>query len=72
MSQKRKMQRAALRKLGPAYKHATMIIVDRKDGRFSWAVQCSRTAKILMGPRGRFDDEEQAWEAGWKEALSHA
>lgn len=72
MSLKRKIQRNVLRKLGPEFAHATMIIVDRKDGRFAWAVQCQRTDKILIGPRGRHDTEEQAWSAGWEEALKRA
>lgn len=72
MSLKRKLQRAALRKLGPEFAHATMIIVDRKDGRYAWAVQCTRTAKMLVGPRGRYETENEAWAAGWEEVFTRA
>jgi hypothetical protein len=66
---RRKLRRQVLRKLGPAYKHATMIVTDRKDGRYGWAVWCDKTDKILLGPRGHFNDEDAAWEAGWQEVL---
>jgi hypothetical protein len=72
MSQQRKLARAALRRLGPEYRHATMIVVDRRDGSCAWAVQCTRSGDILLGPRGSFEDEERAWAAGWKEILQRA
>lgn len=72
MSLQRKMHRNLLRGLGENYRHATMVIVDRADGRFAWAVQCTRSAKYLLGPRGRFDTEEQAWQAGWAEVRKRA
>ena len=71
MSQQRKIQRAALRRL---FGHSYMTVEVRrgKTVRYAWAVRSAKDNKIVLGPRGNFRDEEDAWQAGWQEVMRRA
>jgi hypothetical protein len=71
MSERRKLQRAALKRL---FGHSYMEVVRRRSSelRYAWVVRGAKDHRALLGPRGSFEEEEAAWTAGWEEIMRRA